>query len=80
MRHTKLSVPIIVLAFLLIFQNGCSQQGGKRDVQFGFVDPMEKVLAEASYFPQRDAMSEVVCGEYASRGINRKHPGIYRGD
>jgi hypothetical protein len=35
-------------------------------IKFEFVDPLEKVLVEASYFPAREAVSEVVRGENAT--------------
>jgi hypothetical protein len=35
-------------------------------IQFEYVDPLEKVLAEASYFRSKEAISEVVRGENAT--------------
>jgi len=38
-----------------------------KEIQFEYVDPMEKVLAERSFFPgSQEAISEVVRGEHAS--------------
>ncbi len=34
--------------------------------QFEYVDPLEKVLAETTYFPEKEALSEVVKGESAT--------------
>jgi hypothetical protein len=35
-------------------------------IKFEYVDPLEKVLVEASYFPEKEAISDVVRGENAT--------------
>jgi hypothetical protein len=67
----------VAIAFLIVIQilflaglQSCD--GLKRDgdlsnvIKFEFVDPLEKVLVEASYFPPKEAISEVVRGENAT--------------
>ena len=58
-------VPFILVA-LMIMQQSCSLRNGGSDILFKYVDPLEKVLAEASYFPEKEAISEVVRGENAT--------------
>jgi hypothetical protein len=53
------------LSVFLFMQQSCKQDYNSL-VKFEYVDPLEKVLAEASYFPPRDAISEVVRGENAT--------------
>ena len=53
------------LISILLIQTSC-EPGSKADLKFEYVDPLEKVLAEASYFPAREAKSEVVRGEHAT--------------
>ena len=58
-----------LLAFFVVLQSFKEPQG-KRNyedfIKFEFVDPLEKVLIEASYFPPKEAISEVVRGEHAT--------------
>jgi hypothetical protein len=50
-----------------LFQQGCNTTKiDESIIKFTFVDPLEKVLAEASYFPEKEALSEVVRGENAT--------------
>ena len=60
----KVMISTFMLSILLILY-ACNQ-GGNDDIKFEYVDPLEKVLAEASYFPAREAFSEVVRGEHAT--------------
>ncbi len=54
----------IILLFVICFSGfSCDS----KEIQFEYVDPMEKVLAESSFFPgSQEAISEVVRGEHAS--------------
>jgi hypothetical protein len=56
--------------FCLIVQQSCKGPNENKDysdlLKFEFVDPLEKVLVEASYFPPKEAISEVVRGENAT--------------
>ena len=56
---------VFCLSGFLIVQQSCKQDNSSL-VKFEYVDPLEKVLAEASYFPAKEAISEVVRGEYAT--------------
>ncbi len=66
----KKIAPFLVFISLLIIsasQQSCNNQKIKEgDIKFTYVDPLEKVLAEASYFPEKEALSEVVRGENAT--------------
>jgi Glycoside hydrolase 123, catalytic domain/Glycoside hydrolase 123 N-terminal domain len=63
---------LISLSLFVIFTciNGCSGFNRPPDnseiIKFEYVDPLEKVLVEASYFPHKEALSEVVRGENAT--------------
>jgi hypothetical protein len=61
----KLMISTFLISLFLI-QSGCSGSQGSADLKFEYVDPLEKVLTEASYFPVREALSEVVRGEHAT--------------
>ena len=54
----------IILLFVICFSGfSCDS----KEIQFEYVDPMEKILAESSFFPgAQEAISEVVRGEHAS--------------
>ena len=62
-----LSFNLLVILFII---QGCNdlKAGGdlSKIIKFEYVDPLEKVLTEASYFPHKDALSEVVRGENAT--------------
>jgi len=65
----KNSNKVVISTFLmslLLIQYGCNVSQGNADLKFVYVDPLEKVLAEASYFPEREAFSEAVRGEHAT--------------
>ena len=65
----KNSNKVVISTFLmslLLIQYGCNVLQGNADLKFVYVDPLEKVLAEASYFPEREAFSEAVRGEHAT--------------
>lgn len=59
--------PCAISGFLLVM---LCLQGCKRDyrnyLEFEFVDPLEKVMVESAYFPEKQAISEVVRGEDAT--------------
>jgi hypothetical protein len=62
------AVPQSIILSLMLLQ-GCTLPGGgdlSRIIKFEYVDPLEKVLVEASYFPHKEAISEVVRGENAT--------------
>ncbi|MBK9390013.1 MAG: DUF4091 domain-containing protein [Bacteroidetes bacterium] len=63
-------VMTLAVSFLLmsvfIVQQGCNMPKADTSLEFEYVDPLEKVLAEASYFPPKEALSEVVRGEHAT--------------
>ena len=54
---------IVFIAALQSCDNGSDLD---KVMKFEFVDPLEKVLVEASYFPPKEAISEVVRGENAT--------------
>lgn len=58
------------LLVLFVVQQSCKGPHENSDygnfMKFEFVDPLEKVLVEASYFPPKEAISEVVRGENAT--------------
>ncbi|OFX42029.1 MAG: hypothetical protein A2X05_02220 [Bacteroidetes bacterium GWE2_41_25] len=54
------------LMAVLLIHFSCNVSHGTADLKFEYADPLEKVLAEASYFPAREAVSEVVRGEHAT--------------
>ncbi|HUX96903.1 MAG TPA: glycoside hydrolase domain-containing protein [Bacteroidales bacterium] len=62
---TKVMIYTFLMSFLLI-QYGCTESHDTDYLKFVYVDPLEKVLAEASYIPDRQAVSEVVRGEHAT--------------
>jgi hypothetical protein len=53
-------------AIILALIQACGPGNREAAIQFEYVDPLEKVLAESAYFPKREALSEVVRGEHAS--------------
>ncbi|MDR3093788.1 MAG: DUF4091 domain-containing protein [Bacteroidales bacterium] len=59
---------ICLLLFILVFPGFFTTISSQEitPIQFEYVDPLEKVLAEASYFRPKEAISEVVRGENAS--------------
>ena len=57
-----LSCIISILALL----QGCNIADKRELIKFEYVDPLEKVLVEASYFPPKEAISEAVRGENAT--------------
>jgi hypothetical protein len=63
-------IPVFISALLatMLFLSGCKPGGGNlsRIIRFEPVDPLEKVLAEASYFPHKEALAEAVRGENAT--------------
>lgn len=59
-------IRFFIFLVAIIFQQGCGIKNEKTDIQFEFVDPLEKVLAEASYFLPSEVISEVVRGEHAT--------------
>jgi hypothetical protein len=60
----------ILLPFCLITSlvaiHGCHSGPTNGNIQFEYADPLEKVLLESSWFPEKEAISEVVRGEHAS--------------
>lgn len=64
-----LLVPVIAVILSVGLPSCDGLKGGgeiSKIIKFEFVDPLEKVLAEASYFPSKEAISEVVRGENAT--------------
>ena len=61
-----LSVSLLGLYMGLQSCNGLTGGDLSQILKFEYVDPLEKVLAEASYFPAKEAISEVVRGENAT--------------
>ncbi len=63
-------LPGLLLLVLFYTLTGCKISGDKAEkrniIEFEFVDPLEKVLAEASFFKPAEALSEVVRGEHAT--------------
>ncbi len=59
-------LPLYLIMLLPLIQQSCNVSQDKLNLQFEYVDPLEKVLSEASYFPSREAVSEVVRGEHAT--------------
>jgi hypothetical protein len=57
---------LVVLIALQSYKVSKENSDYKNLIKFEFVDPLEKVLAEASYFPPKAAISEVVRGEHAT--------------
>ena len=65
----KNAIKVMIFTFLmavLLIHYSCNVSHGTADLKFEYADPLEKVLAEASYFPAREAVSEVVRGEHAT--------------
>lgn len=62
MRFAMIS--LLMSAFFV--QQGCNMPKADTGLEFEYVDPLEKVLAEASYFPHKEAFAEVVRGEHAT--------------
>jgi len=69
-KRTGIFLLSCCLMVVLIAMQSYKVSGGDSDnknlIKFEFVDPLEKVLAEASYFPPKEAISEVVRGEHAT--------------
>ena len=61
----KLAISFLLMSVLL-FQQGCNMPNAEDSLEFEYVDPLEKVLAEASYFPEKEAKCEVVRGEHTT--------------
>lgn len=59
---------LLLVAFIGIQSCDTMNSGGdlSKIIKFEYVDPLEKVLVEASYFPPKEAISEVVRGENAT--------------
>jgi hypothetical protein len=57
---------ISLLISLILMQESCNVSKDTSNLKFEYVDPLEKVLTEASYFPVKEALSEVVRGENAT--------------
>jgi len=57
---------ISVFVSVIMVQQGCNVSQDKSSLKFEYVDPLEKVLAEASYFPPKEALAEAVRGEFAT--------------
>jgi len=55
-----------LMVFIATLQSCDSGADLNKFIKFEFVDPLEKVLVEASYFPPKEALSEVVRGENAT--------------
>ena len=55
-----------VYLFVALFSLGSCNDNTRQGIVFEYVDPLEKVLAEASYFRPQEAISEVVRGENAT--------------
>ncbi|HNR41878.1 MAG TPA: DUF4091 domain-containing protein [Bacteroidales bacterium] len=64
-RSALNSLAVILAVASLAFQ-GCKPGFDKDNLMFTYVDPLEKVLAEASYFTEKEAVSDVARGEYAT--------------
>ena len=63
----SLSLNLLVSFIGMQSCKGLREQGDYNSlIKFEFVDPLEKVLVEASYFPPKEAISEVVRGENAT--------------
>lgn len=65
----KTLLPKILLAFVCLTLYCCTindKVAFENSFQFEYVDPLEKVLTETSYFPEKEALSEVVRGEHAT--------------
>jgi hypothetical protein len=60
----------LILVFFFAALQSCDNLNSGGDpgkvIKFEYVDPLEKVLTEASYFPHAEAISEVVRGENAT--------------
>jgi hypothetical protein len=54
------------LLLLLFAGQGCNKPDYSSLIKFEYVDPLEKILIEDSYFPVKEALSEAVRGENAS--------------
>ncbi len=57
---------IILTAISMALQSCASSGSDKDQIMFMYVDPLEKVLAEASYFTEKEAVSDVARGEHAT--------------
>jgi len=55
-----------LMVYIASLQSCDSGSDLNKVIKFEFVDPLEKVLVEASYFPPKEAISEVVRGENAT--------------
>jgi hypothetical protein len=61
----RIILPGVYVLIVLFSLYSCSENG-RQGIVFEYVDPLEKVLAEASYFRPQEAKSEVVRGENAT--------------
>jgi hypothetical protein len=62
-----LSLFLIITVFTSLALQSCSTSGSDKDqIMFMYVDPLEKGLAEASYFTEKEAVSDVARGEHAT--------------
>ena len=61
-----LSINLLAVLFGLQGCNSLKEGDISKIIKFEYVDPLEKVLTEASYFPHKEAVSEVVRGENAT--------------
>ena len=61
----RIILPGVYVLIVLFSLCSCSDNG-RQGIVFEYVDPLEKVLAEASYFRPQEAISEVVRGENAT--------------
>jgi hypothetical protein len=66
LKRTVFSLPALCLLTAAVILQSCNGSKIGDRIKFTYVDPLEKVLAEASYFPEREAISEVVRGENAT--------------
>jgi hypothetical protein len=65
--RSMMSLLAIILAVSSMALQSCAISGSDKDhIMFMYVDPLEKVLAEASYFTEKEAVSDVARGEHAT--------------
>jgi hypothetical protein len=57
---------VTTIAIALFAALGSSRMAAQTQILFQYVDPLQKVLKEAAYFPDAEAIAEVARGEYAS--------------
>ncbi|MEY4135407.1 MAG: hypothetical protein RL386_1757 [Bacteroidota bacterium] len=56
----------ISITIALFLSLGATQSAAQDQILFQYVDPLQKVLKEAAFFPAADAVATVARGEYAS--------------